>query len=543
MSLTGMPPGTMEPTDVVSCKIFVGSTEVKGTVGIPRVSVFKSFNKISYAKFEILDGSVSDRDFKHTSTLQFQPGKEVKIQFGYHGNVETVFEGIIIKNAIKIRKGYSSLMIEAKDKAIKLTSARNNAYFNGKSDKQIIESMAKDFSPDVEETTLIHKQMLQFESTNWDFILTRAEANGMLVLADDGKLIVKKPVLGKVVSKALYGDNIFEFEAEMDARRHFTGVMGHSWDYTKQTTENSKAGKATLTEVGKVSADDLGKILGANVNLNHAGHLTEDQLQSWADAYAMKHKLAKAVGRVKIKGQANLKPGATITIDGVGQQFTGEVFVTGILHQYDGTWKTDVQFGWNEEWFYKKTDVMEHPASGLLPGINGLQIGRVIKVDDVEEKQYRVKVHIPSFSKEDGIWARVATLDAGPDRGVYFRPQEKDEVVLGFLNDDPREAIILGYLHSHDKMKSPLPAKKNTLEYGFVTKEKVKLIFDDTNKRMTLSVKTAKGEKTIILNNTSGTIELKDEHKNIIKMNASGITIDAGPGNVIIKGANVLINS
>ena len=164
----------------------------------------------------------------------------------------------------------------------------------------------------------------------------------------------------------------------------------------------------------------------------------------------------------------------------------------------------------------------------------------MLDVDDTEDGgQYRVKVHVPTItSSNEGIWARVATLDAGPERGVYFRPQVNDEVILGFLNDDPREAVILGYLHSKDTNKSPLPETEGNLEYGFVTKEKIKLIFDDTNKRMTLIA----GEKSIVINNDSSAIELKDENSNSIKMDSSGITIQAGTGNVTIKGTQVLIN-
>ena len=232
-----------------------------------------------------------------------------------------------------------------------------------------------------------------------------------------------------------------------------------------------------------------------------------------------------------------------ITLQGVGNRFNGDVFVTGVLHQFSGLWQTDVQFGWKEDLFYHKEKVMDKPAAGLLPGINGLHIGKVITAKDDEEGQFRIKVHVPTItSGNEGIWARVATLDAGPERGSYFRPVKDDEVVLGFLNDDPREAIILGCMHSKDKNKSPLPENADGLEFGFVTKEKIKMIFDDTNKRMTLSVKTASGVKSIILNDSNSAMELKDENGNTIKMESSGITIDAGKGNVTIKGSKVMIN-
>ncbi len=545
MGLDILIPGTNPPTDVISCKILIDGTELNNEIQVSQIIISKSFNKIASAKLVFIDGDAAEQDFKLSSDDQFKPGNEIEIQLGYHGDVKTVFKGIIIKHGIKIKDGGASLlMIEAKDKAIKLTGARKRAYYIQKTDSDIITSLAGESTPDVASTSFSHKQLVQFDATDWDFIVTRAEANSMLVLTDDGTLSVKKPATASAVLTATYGTDIYEFEAEMDARKQAKSIKSHSWDYTQQAVEDVSSGSSDFTEPGNISSDDLGKVMETEIDLSHTGHLTQTQLQDWADAYTIRNKMSKAVGRVRIQGKAAVKPGSTITLDGVGDRFNGDVYVTGVLHHFSNTWRTDIQFGWQEDWFYKKEAVMEKSAAGLLPGINGLQIGVVLDMDDTEDGgQYRVKVHVPTItSGNEGLWARVATLDAGPDRGVYFRPQVNDEVVLGFLNDDPREAVILGCLHSKDTNKSPLPENANGEEYGFVTKEKVKLIFDDTNKRMTLSVKTASGEKTIILNDDSNAMELKDENSNSIKMDASGITIEAGSGNVTIKGTQVLIN-
>lgn len=544
--LDSLPPGTATPTDTVTGKVFVNDTALSNEIALAQVTVNKSFNKIASAKLVFLDGSAADRDFPLSDGDTFKPGNRIKVQLGYQGNADTVFEGIIVKHAVKVRRdGPSLLMIEAKDKAIKLTAPRRSAYYIDKKDSDVIGDLAPDLNPVVDPTVYQHKQLVQFDASNWDFILTRAEANSLLVLTDDGQLLVKKPVTtGAPVLTATYGQNIWEFEAEMDARRQLKSVQSRSWDFTQQAPENSTPGTATFAENGNLSSDELGAVLGADAVLNHTGHLTTQQLQDWADAYAMRNHLSKAAGRVRIEGNAAVKPGNIITLAGVGDRFNGNVLVTGVLHHYEGYWHTDIQFGWREEWFYKKEDVMDKPAAGLLPGINGLQIGVVKSVDDTGPGgQYRVKVHVPTFSGSDvGVWARVATLDAGDGRGVYFRPQTGDEAVVGFLNDDPREAIILGYLHSKSNKPSPLPEQNNTQQYGVVTKEKLKLVFDDSNKRMTLRVPTSSGEQTIVLNSDSSALEIKDDHQNSIKMDSGGISIQAGSGNVTIKGIMVKIN-
>jgi len=542
--LDSLPPGTAPATDVVSAKVFINETELSGEVAVAEITVSKQFNKIASAQVVFMDGAASDRDFPLSADDTYKPGNTIRIQLGYHGDLTTVFEGVIVKHAIKIKpNGASRLIIDAKDKAIALTGARKSAYFIDKTDSDVITQLAGSLTPDIESTSMSHKQLIQYDATDWDFLVTRAEANSMLVLTDDGKLVVKKPdTSATAVLVATYGDNIWDFDAEMDARRQVVSVMSTSWDYTQQQIEQSDKGSANFTETGNISSDDLATVLNAEVNLIHPGHLTQEQLQSWSDAYAMRNHLSKAVGRMRVNGNSDVKPGTVVTLAGVGDRFNGDVFVTGVLHHYDGSWFSNIQFGWNEELFVKKEDVMNKPASGLLPGISGLQIGIVADLDD-PEGQYRVKLTVPIItSGNDGFWARVATLDAGASRGVYFRPQVGDEVIVGFLNDDPNEPVILGYLHSKDNKTSPLPEQDGQLQYGFVTKEGLKLVFDDSNKRLTMKVPTGSGEKSLIINNDSGAFEMKDENQNTITMDASGITIQSGAGNVTIKGVTVMIN-
>ena len=68
--------------------------------------------------------------------------------------------------------------------------------------------------------------------------------------------------------------------------------------------------------------------------------------------------------------------------------------------------------------------------------------------------QYRFKTISRYFSYHG---TTLATLDAGKERGTFFRPEIGDEVVVGFLNDDPRHPVILGMCHSSAK-PAPEPA-------------------------------------------------------------------------------------
>ena len=122
-----IPPGAEPAIDVVTAKVFINGEVLSNEILLSQINVNKSFNKITSAKMIFLDGSASDRDFALSNDEKFKPGNTIKIQLGYHGEADTVFEGIIIKHGIKVRQqGSSVLMIEAKDKAIKLTMARKS---------------------------------------------------------------------------------------------------------------------------------------------------------------------------------------------------------------------------------------------------------------------------------------------------------------------------------------------------------------------------------------------------------------------------------
>ena len=248
-------------------------------------------------------------------------------------------------------------------------------------------------------------------------------------------------------------------------------------------------------------------------------------MKLWSNAKLLKSRMAKAAGRIKTKGTTELKPGQVIKLIGFSKRFNGNVFVTGVRHSYSETaWETDIQFGLSEQWFAQREDIIDRPAAGLIPGINGLQIGIVMQLENDPDNQNRVKIKLPLVDTKDGIWARVASLDAGSDRGSFFRPEINDEVVVGFLNDDPRHSIILGMLNSNAK-PAPIEAKDTNHEKGFVTRSKMKFIFNDDKKMVTLE--TPKGKK-IEINDDADSITLSDQNRNKISMTPDGITIESG---------------
>lgn len=541
---------TPKPSDLPAYKILLAGNEMNKEYKVSTIEVVKVFNKVSYARIVLVDGDAAAEEFKVSNTDDLKPGVEVDIQAGYHSDFTSIFKGIILGHSVRIRTGKSpsNLIIEARDKAVKLTAARKSAYYYKMSDSEIIEQLAGDagLEKDVESTSQKHEEMVQFYSSPWDFILTRAEMNGKLVLADDGKLVVKKPdTNGSSVLQLEHGATIMEFEADMNAETQVKAVKSSAWNYSEHEIVESEGSDPAVKENGNITAASLADVLGVEeLSLTHSGKFEEAELKSWTDAQIVKNKLARICGRVKFQGSALVKPGVVIELKGVGDRFNGNVFVSGVRQTLTmSNWTTDAQFGFSNRWFHESHHLASSKATGMVPGINGLQVAIVTKLEGDPQGEDRIQVKMPLLDNAaEGTWVRIATLDAGDKRGSFFRPELGDEVILGFINDDPRNPVMLGMMNSKKKA-APLTAADANDEKGFITRSNIKLLFDDKKKSFT--VETPAG-KTMIIDDDAGEITVKDENNNKLVMSADGIVIESGKdlkmkaaGDITMEGTNI----
>lgn len=521
-------------------------------IGVVTIAVNKEVNKIPWAKIVMQDGDVSKEDFEVSNQQTFKPGNQVEIRAGYHSNENSIFKGIIIKHGIRIlRERHSVLEIECRDAAIKLSAGKKNKYFvsdSGLKDTDVIEeilqaqSITADVISDAGDAT--YKEIVQYYSTDWDFIVSRAEISGKLVMPDDGTLQVKKPdFTQQPVASLQYGGNIIELEAMIDAASQYAGVSAASWSYANQQLSEQEAVSPSIREEGNLSSSDLSSVLGLDeYKLRHSGRIIDQELRGWASALLLKSKLSKIKGRIKFLGFADVKPGSLVELKGVGDRFNGIAFVSTVRHSIgEGNWYTDIQVGLSVKWFAQEDDVSALTASGLIPAISGLQVGIVTQLENDPDGEHRIQVRIPVIdATADGIWARIACVDAGNERCSYFRPEVNDEVIVGFINDDPRHAVVLGMFNSSAKPvpTDVFPEKDDNNIKGFVTRSKLKFTFDDDKKIITLETPAA---NKMIINDDEGSILLQDQSGNKITMNSDGITVESAKDLVLKAAQNVTI--
>ncbi|HWK04708.1 MAG TPA: type VI secretion system tip protein VgrG [Puia sp.] len=534
---------TVQNPDLATSAILVEGKEISKQYQVAGITVTSEINKIPGTTIILLDGEPNKEDFEISDSEDFLPGKKIEIQFGYHKEKTTVFKGIIITNTHKINNNCAELNIECKDETIKMTVNKSNRHYNDIVDSDIVSKLLSDndiTNTQVEDSKPKHEQLVQSNITDWDFMISRIDVNGMICVITNGQLTVKKPALEDAAKLDLtYGADILEFHADMDARTQAASVKTLSWDFENQKVVTTESEDSKAPEEGSFTRSDLSSVIKQPLEMRTSATLSKEETQAIANAKKLRQDLSKIKAKVKYQGVATVLPGDFININGAGKNFSGKAFVSAIQHEYtDGDWVTEATLGWNEQFFAEQTNPT-HAASatGQSSSLHGLQIGIVTGITD-NTGQYRIKIRLPMVNdQDDGIYARVATLDAGDNRGTFFRPETNDEVLVGFMNDDPRNPVILGMLHSSAK-SAPLDPQDSNPEKGYVSRSGIKLIFNDEQKSIHIETP---GNRVFEMNDSESSILLQDGDGNKIVIDSSGVTVEAATNLTLKAGSSLSI--
>jgi Rhs element Vgr protein len=530
----------------VKITIYSEGTAIDDTYRIISILVCKKINKIPYAKIEIMDGDMPSGDFPLSNKDDFKPGKTIKIDAGYGQEQDTIFEGIVIKHGITISgRNSSKLVVELKDKAVKMTVGRKNANYTESKDSDIISKLIGEYSgltADVGTTNTSYKQLVQYYSTDWDFIMSRADINGLITIVDDCKVTVKAPATGDAaVLTVSYGLDLMYFKADVDALGQLSAAKSTAWSITDQKITEQDGQAPSLNQQGDLTSTDLADVIGLDAyQLQSAVPLEDTSLKSWADSCLLKAGLSKIKGTMKFQGNAKAKPGKIIELERLGNHFNGNVFISSVQHHLtDGNWTSEVDFGLSSDWFSENVNIVSPAASGLLPGIEGLHVGIVEKLDGDPDGELRIQVKCPLLGdKAEALWARLATFYGLSQYGAFFIPEIGSEVILGFFNNDPRFPVVLGCLYS-SKNKAPFDLTADNFTKAIITKSKLKILFDDDKKVTT--IETPGGNK-VVISDDSKSILLSDQNQNKVELNSSGISMDSPKDIKITSKAKITLN-
>ena len=536
---------------VISSQIVINNIDITNDFKIQKILTFKEINKISRAKIQFFGGNANQNSFEESEKSIFNPGNQIEIKLGYDQKNSTVFKGIIDKHSIVLKNGYqkqksnSILVIECVDKSILLTNKYTSEVYQNKSDSQIIKSILQKInglSFSVESTEIVNTLFPKYNIDDWNFIVKRAKRNGFVVINSDNNLIIKKPELDKgnsVLDISNSGATI-SFEAKLDSSQQYNEVKLSSYDqFSNKKFSKTSSNPIEIVENNKVS----GKILSAltspkKIEIDLPQEIESNELKTLADSMITDSRVKRITGTAKFKGVPFIEVDSTVNFLGFGNNFDGNVYVTGVNQELeDGYFLTEISFGLKEDFFSESNFINKN---NLVGNISGLHIGKVTEIDNDPKNQFRIKVMIPALSdNNDGVWAKLSTLYTTNNGGVLFIPEIGSQVILSFVADDPRHPIILGTLYNNNQKPNKKILKENNFK-SIITKNNLKLEFDDGDKKITIS--SPKGN-SIVLNEKNNEITIIDQNKNSIKTSSNGIEIFSRKDINIKSGGSIDISS
>jgi phage protein D len=536
--------GTAGPLGLI---LSLNGAPVPDDTMIASVRITKDLGRIPQAVIAIQSDGVEIEDFSEISLSDFDIGSDVKIAAFYGEETEqTLFVGIVVSTRLRLdsQRGMSMELL-CRDKALKLGEVRKSEKYDQKKDSDVMAQIIGDagLTADVTATTDTWDQ-LRVDATDWDFLRLLADRNGLVINVEAGKVSVKKPdttpEAGLVVT---FGVDMLSYDATIDSQRMIAKSTYSAWDSSTQdviTGVDTTLAKPTL---GDTTAAAIASVQGNRNMAAPVGAETEGAaLSTFAKARMMRAGLDAIYGTCSFAGSGKIAPGDMLEIKDASDRFSGKAFVSGLVQQIEGgTWTTQVRMGQPLDWVSDTGGLGAAPASAVATPVPGLQIGVVVKrIDDPDNKQ-RIQIKLPLLA-DDGdtlVWARLAASYATNGAGIQFLPEIDDEVLVGFMHDDPNAAVILGSLHNSTAPR-PLDATEENFIKTILTPELLKIEFNDELKILTLETP---GGHTVVLDDDATMIKLEDSNGNTITMDDRGITLKSDKDITLEAGGKIDVSA
>lgn len=167
-----------------------------------------------------------------------------------------------------------------------------------------------------------------------------------------------------------------------------------------------------------------------------------------------------------------------------------------------------------------------------------------VVIDNVDpDNRGRVKVRLGQMGageKASETWARIATLMAGDNRGTWFIPDVKDEVLIAFEAGDMRRPFVIGALWNGTNSPPETMDATNTRKL-LRSRSGLKITLDDQSGQESFLVETPGGQR-LLLKDGPGAVEITDSNGNSVKLETTGVTVTAS-AKVTINATTIEVNA
>ncbi|WP_145500253.1 VgrG-related protein [Streptomyces sp. CFMR 7] len=422
----------------------------------------------------------------------------------------------------------------------------------------------------VEAAPITYKQLTQPNVSDWEFLQHLAAESGAQVRVDDkGVLQFTRP---KPASSAPspdtraakhpmvleYGDNLLALRAVVTGSDGAGDVEVRGWNVdTKTRLVAREQSVRSDTVTPGMSPSVAAGAFGASARMTVADTPYRTQAETTAVAGAVSAQVSSGFGEIEAVafGNPQLRAGEPVALGNVGPAFSGRYTATAAHHvlEPDGGYRTTVIVSASPDRSLAGLTGGGAPSRG--PRIPGLAIGVVTDIREGKGQRGWVRLKFPWLDDTYVTdWVRTVQWGGNGGGGV-FSPEVNDEVLVGFeqgLLDSP---YVLGGLYNGIDRPSehevPLVDKTSgkVNRRSLVSRSGNRLELLDTP-RGPSGVRLASGNKRleVLLDERKNEIALtvfapgSKRPQSSVTLSSSGITLDAGTGNVEVKGRSVSIN-
>jgi uncharacterized protein len=295
-------------------------------LNITRVTVTQDLNLPGYFELELV-GSDSGEDATQWIDDQiFAPGNEVKIEFTDHEkNV------LIIGSITGLEPSFScnrppNMIIRGYDYLYRLQRSLKTQTYLQQKDSQIVMQMAAEVGlvANVQDSEVPYEYLIQPNQTNLHFLQARAEQINYTLYVEDKTLFFQPVTISDNSLTLGLGEDLLEFTPRLSVMEPSAEVVIQGWDFRKK-----QAVAATAKSNNSAPLDS------AIATVANRPFMDKSEAQQQAKAQVQQEALNLIQGEGVAWGQAGIKIGKTMTLEGLRSRFSGAYYVTGVTHQYD----------------------------------------------------------------------------------------------------------------------------------------------------------------------------------------------------------------
>ncbi|MFJ5444820.1 phage baseplate assembly protein V [Methylobacillus methanolivorans] len=512
----------------------------KTLTNLHALSIEQRLNTVPFASVQLAFSALEQLDEEGGTLL---PGQPIEIKADEH----IVFSGTITTHNINLSLIGCIVTLNCHC-LVGLTTLPRSRIFQDMSDRDIAAELLHGHDVQMHFTgpTLHHKCVIQHQLTDWDFLLQRLRAIGLVARCSGQMLDIMAPALTPDAGFLLARQDLISLDLMVDGSQQVAGLRLSAWDPNNQALEVAEAEAVDFPVNERLVASRLATAQPPSISTTPvAGEYDSPELQYLANAELMRSRLAMIQGRITALGLHLAQPGQTLLLQEYGDHVSGQYYISGVKFELTpgAAPQTHFDIGLPAE---AKQQV---PASAPLSP--SLFIGKVLDVNHDPDGASRIKVHCPLIDPAGhGVWARLATLQAGNGSGTTFRPAEGSEVILGLTSANPRDVVILGACHSS---AITTPWDEATL-HGYRSPNGLTISLDDDKQEIRIS--TNDGTLLHLSQDANATLQLADQYQNKIQLSKHGMRLESSSihistndftlearSDINIKGSNVRMES